>query len=103
MVRHLEANEKNPAPADGTAVVAFSAKWCPPCKIMDPIFESVSAQFPALEFLKANQEAVPGMFEEYSVQSIPTYLVFKEGKEIHRQVGAMPASRFQAMLEKFAA
>lgn len=102
MVRHLESRETL-APAAGTSVVAFSAKWCPPCKMMDPIYESASARFPALDFVKVNQEATPELFDAYGVQSIPTYLVFKEGKEVHRQIGAMPASRFQAMLEGFAA
>lgn len=102
MVRHLESSEKHLVPAAGTSIVAFSAKWCPPCKMMDPIFESAAARFPGVEFVKANQESVPELFEEYGVRSIPTYLVFREGKEVHRHVGAVPAARFQAMLESIA-
>ena len=81
--------------------MAFSAKWCPPCKVMDPIYEQTAGQFPGMRFLKANQEQVPELFERFSVQAIPTYLVLKDGEVVHRQVGALPASKFHAMLAGF--
>lgn len=92
----------SPATNGGVSVVAFSAKWCPPCKVMEPIYEAAAARFPALQFVKANQEVVPELFERYGVQAIPTYVVFKNGQEVHRQVGALPASRFEAMVSGFA-
>jgi thioredoxin 2 len=101
MVTHLESVTGIGEQAAGVSVVAFSAKWCPPCKVMDPIFEAASAHFPGLRFLKANQETVPELFERYGVQAIPTYLVMREGKEVLRQVGALPASKFEALLEPF--
>ena len=102
MVTYLQNTTAIEEAKDGVAVVAFSAKWCPPCKVMDPIYEAVSGAFPGMRFLKANQEAVPELFRTYGVQAIPTYVVFKDGREVHRRVGAMPASRFQAMLSGFA-
>ncbi len=101
MVRQLDAGHVLEGNLDGISVLAFSAKWCPPCKVMDPIYEETAARFPAMRFLKANQESVPELFEKFAVQAIPTYLVLKEGEVVHRQVGALPASRFQAMLERF--
>lgn len=101
MVTHLEQGTA-PQMEQGVAVVAFSAKWCPPCKVMDPIYEAASSRFPTLSFLKAGQESSPELFERFGVQAIPTYVVFKDGKEVHRQVGALPATRFDAMLERFA-
>ena len=100
MVTYLEQSVE-PAMDKGVAVVAFSAKWCPPCKMMDPIYEAASVRFPDLRFLKANQETVPELFGRFGVQAIPTYVVFKDGNEVHRQVGAVPASRFEAMLGRF--
>jgi thioredoxin len=85
------------------SVVAFSAEWCPPCKVMAPIYEAAAARYTNLDFSKVNQEDAPELFQRFGVQSIPTYLVLKDGKEVHRQVGAVPASRFQAMLERFIA
>ena len=86
----------------GVSVVAFSAQWCPPCKMMAPIYEEAAARFTGLRFLKADQESLPELFDRFGVQSIPTYLVLKEGREVHRHVGALPATRFHAMLEPFA-
>lgn len=91
----------NTAVTQGISVVAFSAEWCPPCKIMAPIYEQAAARFTGLHFLKANQEDAPDLFERFGVQSIPTYVVMRDGREVHRQMGAVPATRFQAMLERF--
>lgn len=101
MVLKLQDNNHSLEREAGLSVVAFSAHWCPPCKTMDPIYEDASTRFPELKFLKANQEEVPDLFERYGVRSIPTYVVLKDGKEVHRQVGALPASRFQGMLGRF--
>jgi thioredoxin 1 len=101
MVQYLDKTDAIGEAKDGVSVVAFSAKWCPPCKVMDPIYEEASLKFPGLRFLKANQETVPELFMTFGVQALPTYLVMKDGKVIHRQVGALPASRFAAMLERF--
>lgn len=101
MSRRIDDGGFDLAKEKGTSVVAFSAAWCPPCKMMAPIYEDAAARFTGFNFLKANQEDVPEFFERYGVQSIPTYVVLKEGKEVHRQVGALPASRFNALLERF--
>jgi thiol-disulfide isomerase/thioredoxin len=98
MIRKIEANDYALEKEKGLSVVAFSAAWCPPCKMMAPVYEEAAARFPAWGFLKADHETVPEFFQRHGVHSLPTYVVFKEGKEIHRQVGALPASRFQAML-----
>jgi thiol-disulfide isomerase/thioredoxin len=102
MIRKIDENGFAVDKEKGISVVAFSAKWCPPCKMMGPIYEEAASRFPAFNFLKADQEIVPEFFERFGVQSIPTYVVLKEGKEIYRQVGALPGSRFQAMLSAFA-
>lgn len=98
MIRKIETNDYPLEKEQGLSVVAFSAAWCPPCKMMGPVYEAAAASFPSWRFLKADHEAVPEIFQRHGVHSLPTYVVFKEGKEIHRQVGAMPGSRFQAML-----
>lgn len=101
MIRKIYENGFDMEKEKGISVVAFSAAWCPPCKAMNPIYEEAANSFPGLNFLKADQEAVPEFFQRHGVQSIPTYVVLKEGKEVHRQVGALPASKFQAMLKSF--
>lgn len=101
MIRKIDENGFQLEKENGISVVAFSATWCPPCKVMGPIYEQAASRFTQFNFLKADQEVVPEFFQRHRVQSIPTYVVLKEGKEVHRQVGALPGSRFQAMLEAF--
>ena len=102
MVRKLDAGDIPADQTKGVAVVAFSAAWCPPCKVMAPIYEEAAAKFTSINFLKANQEETPELFDRYGVSAIPTYVVLKDGEVVHRQVGALPASRFHSMLEAFA-
>jgi thioredoxin-like negative regulator of GroEL len=101
MIRKIESEGFEPGQEKGISVIAFSAAWCPPCKVMGPIYEEAARAFPSYAFLKADQEKVPAFFERHGVSSIPTYVVLREGKEVHRQVGALPGSRFQAMLRNF--
>src|SRR3954471_9667447 len=100
MIRKWTANDKLEN-EKGISVVAFSAEWCPPCKVMAPIYEEAAERFSGLTFLKADQEVTPEIFVNLGVHAIPTYLVLKDGKEVHRQVGAIPASKFQKMIEGF--
>jgi thioredoxin-like negative regulator of GroEL len=101
MIRKIDDNGFAAIKEKGITVVAFSAAWCPPCKVMGPIYEEAASRFPGFNFLKADQEVAPEFFQRFGVQSIPTYVVLKEGREIHRQVGALPGSKFQDMLNKF--
>lgn len=101
MIRKIESEGFEVPRDDQVTVVAFSAAWCPPCKVMGPIYEDAASRFPAYAFFKADQEAVPEFFRRHGVSAIPTYVVMKGGREVHRQTGALPGSKFQAMLQSF--
>ena len=75
-------------------VVDFWAEWCGPCKMMAPEFKKAAqAMEPAVRFAKLDTEAAPQQAAAHGIRSIPTMILFRDGKEIARQSGAMPAGQ----------
>ncbi len=79
--------------SDIPVVVDFWAPWCGPCKMMAPAFEQASADLvPVARLAKLNTEDEQSIAGQFNIRSIPTMVVFKNGREIARQAGAMSAS-----------
>ena len=81
--KHMERN-------DVAVVVDFWAAWCGPCKMMAPAFEKAAAQMePGIRFAKVDTEKERALAGRFGIQSIPTTIIFKGGRELARQSGAM--------------
>ncbi len=71
-------------------MVDFWAEWCGPCKMMAPQYAAAALQLePRVRLAKVDTEAEPGLAGEFGIRSIPTLAVFKAGREVARQAGAM--------------
>ena len=77
-----------------TEVIDFWATWCGPCKLMNPILDEVEKENPDLTITRIDIDSDKDMVEQYNIQSVPTYVILKDGKEVDRIIGAKPKFAF---------
>ncbi len=103
MANLLEATtanfDKEVIQASGKALVDFWAPWCGPCKMQTPILEKLVASGDVkAKILKLNTDENPEIAQKYGIVSIPTLILFENGKELERYVGVQPENVLKAKL-----
>ncbi len=80
-------------------LVDFWAEWCGPCKMIAPVIDQLSVELQGkMKMTKVNVDESPQLAGNYNVMSIPTLLIFKEGKPVDQIVGAMAKDKLLAKL-----
>ncbi len=83
-------------------LVDFWAQWCTPCRMLAPTVEAVAQQFSAsANVVKLNVDDNPSTAQRYGIKGIPTLILFREGKEVERFVGATSKEAITKMIDKY--
>jgi thioredoxin 1 len=94
-----EAWDREVLQAPGLVLVDLWAEWCPPCRKMGPVIDELARVAEGRVTVgKLDVDQHPAIADRYGVRSIPTLLLFREGKLVDRRVGAMPLGELQAFL-----
>jgi thioredoxin 1 len=101
----VEVNDNNfdseALQAGKPVLVDFWAEWCAPCRMMSPIIESIGEQYSGrARIVKLNVDDNPNAAQRFGIKGIPTFIVFKDGKEVERLVGATTQEAITRMIEK---
>jgi thioredoxin 2 len=88
--------------SDIPVIVDFWAPWCGPCKMMGPNFEKSAKNFSLKTlFAKVNTENEQNLGARFGIRSIPTLIIFKNSKEVHRVSGALDEMNLNKLVEQF--
>jgi thioredoxin 1 len=84
---------------EGTVLVEFTASWCPPCRMIEPVLKEIDAELPGLTVAQIDTDANPTTARDLGVMGMPTLHLYRDGELVAQLVGARPKMQLMAWLE----
>lgn len=85
--------------SDKTVLVDFWASWCGPCRMLSPIVDEIAQEHPEIKVCKVNVDDEPELAQSFQIMSIPSLMVFKNGKVVANSIGLRPKVEIEAMIK----
>ena len=99
MIKHLSNSNEFEQEIQGPVVVVdFYADWCGPCQMLAPVLEQLEKET-SIEIVKINVDEIPDIARAFRIMSIPTLMLFKEGKFVKKELGYMPIERLREFIK----
>ena len=99
MIKHLSNQTEFEKEVQGEVVVVdFYADWCGPCQMLAPVLEELEKET-SIKIVKINVDEIPDLARLYRIMSIPTLMLFKDGKLVKKELGYMPIERLREFIK----
>ena len=99
MIKHLNnSNEFENEVKEALVIVDFYADWCGPCQMLAPVLEELEKET-SIKIVKINVDEIPDLARQFRIMSIPTLMLFKDGKFVKKELGYMPIERLREFIK----
>ena len=99
MIKHLSNPSEFEQEVQGPVVVVdFYADWCGPCQMLAPVLEQLEKET-SIKIIKINVDETPDIARAFRIMSIPTLMLFKDGKLVKKELGYMPIERLREFIK----
>ena len=98
-IKHPNINEFNELIKNEKVLVDFFATWCGPCKMLAPVFDTLSEELTDADFVKVDIDQSLELAQKFGITTVPTMMIFKDGKVVDTLVGFMPKDNLKAKVQ----
>lgn len=102
MIKKINNSDMTEAKNSKVALIDFSAIWCGPCKMLEPVLEDLSEEMAGqIEFFSADVDSNMELAQKYRIMNIPALVVLKDGEQVGMTVGFQPKQELKKFLEQY--